>query len=238
MAFDGVPNETRKSLPDGTTIFERVLPGPDRMYPDTDSAPLPITDRMVEKARQNLPDDLHKQLTKVRDWGVPSSSFYYLTTRHLVPVVEKTAKDTGWSPKFVALLFAQTLKGLQRRGQAAADFDYEKVAGLCRLMHRRGVDPSMARELLATLVSDPSRSLESVVPTHEPTEQPSEEEILTEIRRLKQRFGSAASSNHPAARQRWIMGELKKKTDGQVSPRVLAALIEKEDSDGRRAKGL
>jgi glutamyl-tRNA(Gln) amidotransferase subunit E len=33
MAFAGVPNETRKSFPDGTTIFERVLPGPDRMYP-------------------------------------------------------------------------------------------------------------------------------------------------------------------------------------------------------------
>ncbi|MDZ4122171.1 MAG: Glu-tRNA(Gln) amidotransferase subunit GatE, partial [Candidatus Cloacimonadaceae bacterium] len=36
MAFEGVPNETRKSFPDGTSIFERVLPGADRMYPDTD----------------------------------------------------------------------------------------------------------------------------------------------------------------------------------------------------------
>jgi len=38
-AFDGVPNETRKTFEDGTNIFERVLPGRDRMYPDTDSEP-------------------------------------------------------------------------------------------------------------------------------------------------------------------------------------------------------
>ncbi|NLA24306.1 MAG: Glu-tRNA(Gln) amidotransferase subunit GatE, partial [Bacteroidales bacterium] len=38
LAFEGVPPETRKSFEDGTTAFERVLPGADRMYPDTDSA--------------------------------------------------------------------------------------------------------------------------------------------------------------------------------------------------------
>ncbi len=41
-ALDGVPHETRQPLPDGTTDFERILPGPDRMYPDTDSAPIPV----------------------------------------------------------------------------------------------------------------------------------------------------------------------------------------------------
>jgi glutamyl-tRNA(Gln) amidotransferase subunit E len=44
MAFIGVPNETRKSLENGTTMFERVLPGADRMYPDTDSAPISISE--------------------------------------------------------------------------------------------------------------------------------------------------------------------------------------------------
>jgi len=45
LAFVGVPNETRKGLADGTTVFERVLPGPDRMYPDTDSSPIPMRKR-------------------------------------------------------------------------------------------------------------------------------------------------------------------------------------------------
>jgi len=41
-ALAGVPRETRQAQPDGTTRFERVLPGPDRMYPDTDLPPLPL----------------------------------------------------------------------------------------------------------------------------------------------------------------------------------------------------
>ncbi|MBN2447669.1 MAG: Glu-tRNA(Gln) amidotransferase subunit GatE, partial [Phycisphaerae bacterium] len=35
-ATEGVPSDTRQALADGTTGFERVLPGADRMYPDTD----------------------------------------------------------------------------------------------------------------------------------------------------------------------------------------------------------
>ncbi len=38
-ATAGVPHETRQPFSDGSTQFERILPGPDRMYPDTDSPP-------------------------------------------------------------------------------------------------------------------------------------------------------------------------------------------------------
>ena len=36
-----MPFETRQPFEDGHTDFERILPGPDRMYPDTDSPPTP-----------------------------------------------------------------------------------------------------------------------------------------------------------------------------------------------------
>ena len=38
-AVEGIPHETRQPLEGGHTDFERILPGPDRMYPDTDSPP-------------------------------------------------------------------------------------------------------------------------------------------------------------------------------------------------------
>ena len=46
-ALRGVPSETRQAHADGTTGFERILPGPERMYPDTDTRPLPIPDEWV-----------------------------------------------------------------------------------------------------------------------------------------------------------------------------------------------
>lgn len=53
-ALDGVPSETRQPYPDGTTGFERILPGPDRMYPDTDTPPKPIPDRWVNDIAARL----------------------------------------------------------------------------------------------------------------------------------------------------------------------------------------
>ena len=50
-ALDGVPNETRQPFADGSTDFERILPGPDRMYPDTDSPPTRVTRERVERLR-------------------------------------------------------------------------------------------------------------------------------------------------------------------------------------------
>lgn len=47
-ALVGVPSETRQAFADGTTGFERILPGPERMYPDTDTPPLPIPDAWLE----------------------------------------------------------------------------------------------------------------------------------------------------------------------------------------------
>ncbi len=55
-AVIGIPAETRQAFPDGTTGFERILPGPDRMYPDTDTPPLPIADAVVTQIRTTLPE--------------------------------------------------------------------------------------------------------------------------------------------------------------------------------------
>ncbi|HPC20893.1 MAG TPA: Glu-tRNA(Gln) amidotransferase subunit GatE, partial [Phycisphaerae bacterium] len=47
----GVPSDTRQPLKDGTTGFERVLPGAARMYPDTDLPPLAISAQRVARIR-------------------------------------------------------------------------------------------------------------------------------------------------------------------------------------------
>ena len=46
-----VPNETRQALDDGTTGFERILPGADRMYPDTDLPPMAVGDGRIDRIR-------------------------------------------------------------------------------------------------------------------------------------------------------------------------------------------
>jgi len=234
LAFAGVPNETRRGLADGRTVFERVLPGPDRMYPDTDSAPIAITDAMVEKARANLPVDPRQLIARLRAWQVPEGAFYYLMTRRLVPDVEQIVAETGWPARFVALLFAQTLKGLERRQGPTPSFNPAQVGELCRYVNENGLNRSITPALLEALYSDPTRPLNQLVSKNKDW---ADDALLTEIRRLKQRFGSTGPW-HPEALTRWVMGQLKKKMGGRFDPARLAALMEKEDGDGRRAKGV
>lgn len=55
-AMEGVPAETRTTNRDGTSGFERILPGPDRMYPDTDTPPKAIPDAWVAAEASALPE--------------------------------------------------------------------------------------------------------------------------------------------------------------------------------------
>jgi glutamyl-tRNA(Gln) amidotransferase subunit E len=226
LAFDGVPNETRKSFVDGTTIFERVLPGPDRMYPDTDSAPIAIAAAHIARIRDRVIGIMPDWLDKLRSWGVPADSHYFLISRRLVPLVEEIVAATGWPDKFVALLFAHTLKGLRRRYRSSGQFNYRLVVDLCMEVHQAGLDRSIVKEALSALFDDPSRSVESAV--HDAAGESSLGDAIRDIPVLAQEFDSVCRSRHPEARVRWIVGQLKKRVLGRTDLSQLAALAAKE----------
>ena len=69
-AVEGVPSETRQSLPDGTNGFERILPGPSRMYPDTDLPPIVLTRERVAAQGTALPEPPWDRLARLREAGV------------------------------------------------------------------------------------------------------------------------------------------------------------------------
>jgi Glu-tRNA(Gln) amidotransferase subunit E-like FAD-binding protein len=66
MALDGVPQETRRLLPDGNSEFLRVIHGKERIYPDTDTPPIVVSKSVIEECRKavgkrpwEVYDDLH-----------------------------------------------------------------------------------------------------------------------------------------------------------------------------------
>jgi glutamyl-tRNA(Gln) amidotransferase subunit E len=55
-ALEGIPGETRDPLPGGRTRYSRPIPGRDRMYPETDIPPIPITAERLDRLRAALPE--------------------------------------------------------------------------------------------------------------------------------------------------------------------------------------
>lgn len=68
----GIPSETRQALEDGTNGFERILPGAERMYPDTDLPPIRVTLDRKKRLEQNLPEKFWETEKKLSDAGVPA----------------------------------------------------------------------------------------------------------------------------------------------------------------------
>jgi glutamyl-tRNA(Gln) amidotransferase subunit E len=66
----GVPQETRQALEDGTNGFERILPGADRMYPDTDLPPIGLADARIDAIRASLPDRPWARMARLEAAGV------------------------------------------------------------------------------------------------------------------------------------------------------------------------
>ena len=112
----GVPKETRQALPGGFTTFERILPGPDRMYPDTDSPPTRVTKERVAEAQSRLRPAPWDRIERYQSWRVPEETAHYLIRRGGAEIVDAVVEKTGVDGLFAAITLGQRVKALQRAG--------------------------------------------------------------------------------------------------------------------------
>lgn len=229
MAFEGVPPETRKALSDGTTIFERVLPGPDRMYPDTDTAPIPIKWEFIEGVKKQLPVPVADSLKRLYRWDVSESMHGYLLRRNLVGLMGRIVDELGVSPRYVAHVLAHTLKHIEGTVPRSVDFSYDRVYDLFAYVKEKELDPQIVEPMLEEVYRHPNMVLDSVlkVAGYVPT---TAEQIEADIPTLDRKFDTICTSRDPRARYHWIMGRLRKRALGNLPLAQLGELVERSIS--------
>jgi glutamyl-tRNA(Gln) amidotransferase subunit E len=225
MAFDRVPNESRKSLVDGTTIFERVLPGPDRMYPDTDSEPIPLEDNYIEQLKKNLPVEIHKRYEQLRDWKIPEDTYNYILRNNLVSLIERIIKEVGVNPKFAGTLFGHDLKHVEGQQAHSSDFNYEKIYELIRFLTQKKIDLAILKKMIPVVVQNTKMDFDSMLTAIDFLPVP-KEKILSKIPGLKKKFKEINASRNIDAETDWIMGELRKSALGNISLAELRKFVE------------
>jgi len=227
LAFAGVPNETRKSFEDGTTIFERVLPGADRMYPDTDSAPIPLEDATIDAAMERLPKLVCERLQQLVEWNVPEDTHTYILKNNLVPMMEKVQVELGVPARYTSSLLAHTLKHIQGKYPALPEFTYEKVFELLKYLVDRKMDLAIAKRMLLHLYQHPKMDFDSILITLN-FKQVTREDIFTKVPYLIKKYKEIRTSPDDAAGLRWVMGNLNKLATGNISLRELSKGIKIE----------
>jgi glutamyl-tRNA(Gln) amidotransferase subunit E len=110
----GIPSETRQALRDGTNGFERILPGADRMYPDTDLPPKRIMEERRERIRATLPLDFWTRESRYHTLGVPDDVVQPLSVSLYAPLFDTVVKEWGMDPVLASVALIQFPKRLKR----------------------------------------------------------------------------------------------------------------------------
>ena len=227
MAFEGIPPETRKSFEDGTTIFERVLPGADRMYPDTDSPPIPLEDSSIERLRKGIPTEIIDRYHQLKEWGIAESTMKYIFKRNLFEIIKELVEKLDISPRFAGNFIGHKLKWIEGHHPKGNGFEYKKIVDLFQFMKEQKINYNLAGRMLAVLYEHPKMEMDSIL-TVIKFKYRDQSELVSKIGFLVDKFPGIARKNNVENGIKWIMGSLYQMAQGNMDLKDLSHIVEQQ----------
>ena len=206
MAFDGVPKETRKAVSNGITIFERVLPGADRMYPDTDSAPIPLDPKEIEAMKKELPSEVIDRYYKLKEWNVPEDCFTYIFAKNWFPAMNDIVAKLGVDGHMLGCFVGMRLKNLLCKNPAS-EFNSETLYKLFAFLKREKLNYRLAWNMAPTLVADASLDMKEVL-RKIGFRRASEDTLNKKLDKLVSAYVPRKKFHAAVNKRNWIMGQM------------------------------
>jgi len=211
----GVVNETRQVLRTGETDFERILPGPDRMYPDTDSPPTMITDERIGRIKAGLGERAWEREDRLRKIGLPADKGRRLAISPLYTLFVDVVEKLGIKPLMAARILLDEARALGRRGVDIGAIPIERLAWLFEAMAGGRLFLEGARRVLEKLAQPGTGGMDEVLEAAGIRRAPREW--------VKAQAGEILASSPkpfsrlPEARERYYMGLLMKRLSGSIA---------------------
>lgn len=219
-ALEGVPAETRQSRPDGTTGFERILPGADRMYPDTDTPPIPIADAVIESIRAALPEPPWQRAARYRLLGLDAAAAIRLARAPWAELFDRVNPAPGAVTRRLAYVLERRVPFHQRHGRELPAVG--RVEIIVRAVEAGTVRAEALRPMFDALARAPQRSAEDVVAAYGGGGNGA---VLESVLRGVVAESVRCRSRDPKSRLRWVIGEVTRRVVGRVSPSDVRAAI-------------
>jgi glutamyl-tRNA(Gln) amidotransferase subunit E len=162
-ATKGVPSETRQVFADGSNDFERILPGPDRMYPDTDSPPTPITEKTLDKIKKNLPEPIWEREKKLEKLGLPKPLVTSLSISKRYELFNKIIEKLNIKPTIVAVTLQEKMKFLKRKGKKINQISDEKIFELFKMLNENKFSKEAITTILEFLTDNPNKTVKKTI---------------------------------------------------------------------------
>jgi glutamyl-tRNA(Gln) amidotransferase subunit E len=214
----GIPSETRQALSDGTNGFERILPGADRMYPDTDLPPKKIVKERLDKIKLWVPEQFWKRQQWYSELGIPPDTIEELSISKYTELFKKAAIEWKINPTTAAVVLIQYPKRLKKNGcmiELMNEGMFEKVLK----SYAEGKIPQDALLKVLRTVAELGVFTEEVIQS-----QLSEQELEKEITRVKNEVSTLKikrKENYPEI----LMGRLMEKVRGRIDAKIVAKKV-------------
>jgi len=229
MALDGVPEETRGALEDGTTRFLRPRPGSARMYPETDIPPRPVTEEMHGEAEELKPEPVEVKYEKLtKRYGLSKELANEVLRDVRLDLIERLLEKYSdrVKPTTLAGFFVVTLRGLKGEGVDVDAIPDERLEEMVRLLAEGRIAKEALEELAKAAAENPGKSVEELVEelglgtlTPEEARRIIQEIIQENIEAVKTRGMKAMGL---------IMGRAMAKLRGRIDGRIVAQIVREE----------
>lgn len=221
-AYTGIPSETRQALADGTNGFERILPGADRMYPDTDLPPLQITAERIAALEQNLPRPTWEREAEYAARGVPGHLIEKIAAHPQATLFEEMMQLKGLEVSWIIRYLFEYRIYWRRR-----NLPPERISdAMWRTFFQQAMQqPALlegGKDVFESWLNNPQQDftslLKSAAKGNESTAKAGQ--YLDTV--LQNSEGTFATKSK---KQRWLMGRLMERYRGKIAGRILSELI-------------
>jgi glutamyl-tRNA(Gln) amidotransferase subunit E len=228
-AIEGIPEETRKALPDGNTAYMRPLPGAARMYPETDVPQIEILQEYFDSIE--TPELLTERAQRfVSQSGLNRELAEKIAYSKHLPLFETLLETYSDNEHVNSTLIARTLVGIvpeiRRNGAETDNLTDEHFREVFAAISNQEIAKEAIQELLTSLAKEPELTVQQAISklglsAFDP------EEVENFIKKMVREKGDFIIDKGPAALGP-LMGIVMKEYRGTVDGKILSQMLKKE----------
>lgn len=217
----GVPSETRQALIDGTNGFERILPGPNRMYPDTDLPPLEISEERIKKLEKDVPKALWDKEKEYRKMGVPEHLIIPLAISPHAALFDSLMSSCRISATKITRFLLEKITAWKRKNLPTQKLNDT----IWKIIFNRAKNQSAIleklEEIIVAYINNDNSDIESELSKYIPPKI-TEQDIKEILERII--YDEMPENISVEKRERFLMGKIMKQCRGHIPGRIVRAL--------------
>ena len=214
----GIPSETRQAYDDGTNGFERILPGADRMYPDTDLPPKKLEKAYLEKIKEWLPEKFWEREKWYRELKIPEDTIEELSISKYADLFKISVEEWNLNPITIAVFLIQFPKRIKREGLDQTIISEEMMRSILSEFKEGNVVKDYLYSLLKKSVSNGS-FIKELIP------EKMNDGDFQRIRDIEVEVVEQIYFYNPQKKKHFLVGNLMNKVRGKVPAAAVAEKI-------------